>query len=76
MTEPLALGLLLQRLDEPDGTVRAHLDVGTPDRGAEVERHVALGARVLATEEFWTVLADPAGLAYCVTDRDPATGEL
>ena len=72
----LALGLLLQRLDEPDGVVRAHLDVGTPDRGAEVERHLALGARVLATDEFWTVLADPAGVAYCVTDRDPASGEI
>ena len=40
------------------------------------ERHVALGATVLAREEFWTVLADPAGLPYCITDRDPATGEL
>jgi len=29
-----------------------------------------------AREEFWTVLTDPAGLAYCITDRDPATGEL
>ena len=60
----------------PTARVRAHLDVGTSDRGAEVERHVGLGARVLATDEFWTVLADPAGLAYCVTDRDPATGEI
>lgn len=53
-----------------------HLDLGTPDRPAEVARHVALGGRVLDVEEFWTVLADPAGLRYCVTDRDPATGEL
>jgi hypothetical protein len=27
-------------------------------------------------EDFWTVLTDPAGLVYCVTDRDPATGRL
>ena len=72
----LALGLLLQRLDEPDGAVRAHLDVGTPDRTAEVRRHEALGARILSAREFWTVLVDPAGLSYCVTDRDPATGSL
>jgi len=39
-----------------------------------------LGQRVAGgrggREEFWTVLTDPAGLAYCITDRDPATGEL
>lgn len=60
----------------PDGPVSAHLDVGSPDRAAEVRRHLALGAVLVADEEFWTVLADPAGLPYCVTDRDPATGEL
>ena len=54
----------------------AHLDLGTTDRVAETERHLALGARIVAEVEFWTVLADPAGLAYCITDRDPATGEL
>ena len=54
----------------------AHLDLGTPDREAETQRHVALGATVLAREEFWTALADPAGLPYCITDRDPATGKL
>ena len=54
----------------------AHLDLGTTDREAETARHLALGASVVAREEFWTVLTDPAGLAYCITDRDPATGEL
>jgi hypothetical protein len=71
-----ALDVLLQRLDEPDGPVRAHLDLGTTDRAAEVTRHEALGARVLSVEEFWTVLSDPAGSSYCVTDRDPASGSL
>lgn len=70
------LDVLLQRLDRADGPVTAHLDVGTSDRAAEVRRHLALGATVLAEQEFWTVLTDPAGLAYCVTDRDPATGAL
>ncbi len=73
---PRPLDVLLQRLDSRDGPVSAHLDVGSPDRAAEVRRHRVLGASVLAEEEFWTVLADPAGLPYCVTDRDPATGEL
>lgn len=68
------LGLLLQRLDEPSGLVRAHLDVGTDDRPAEVARHELLGARVVADEEFWTVLADPGGSSYCITDRHPVTG--
>ena len=73
---PRPLDLLLQRLDREDGPTSAHLDLGTTDRVAETERHVALGARIVAQGEFWTVLADPAGLAYCITDRDPATGEL
>ena len=73
---PRPLDLLLQRLDREDGPTSAHLDLGTTDRVAETERHVALGARIVAEEEFWTVLADPAGLPYCITDRDPATGEL
>jgi hypothetical protein len=73
---PRPIDVLLQRLDRHDGPVTAHLDVGSPDRAAEVCRHLALGASMVAEEEFWTVLADPAGLPYCVTDRDPATGEL
>jgi Glyoxalase-like domain len=72
----LALDVLLQRLDRPGGPVTAHLDLGTTDRSGEVARHVALGAGVLRVEDFWTVLTDPAGLVYCVTDRDPATGRL
>ena len=73
---PRPLDVLLQRLDRRDGPVSAHLDVGSPDRAAEVRRHRALGASLVVEEEFWTVLADPSGLPYCVTDRDPATGEL
>ena len=73
---PRPLDVLLQRLDRIDGSVTAHLDVGSPDRAAEVRRHLALGASVVAEEDFWTVLSDPAGLPYCVTDRDPATGRL
>ncbi len=65
------LGLLVQRLGEEDGDVRAHLDWGTTDRAAETERHLALGARVLAVHPHWTVLTDPVGRVYCLTDGDP-----
>lgn len=74
--EQLALDVLVQRLDEPEGPARAHLDLGTDDRAAEVARHEGLGAEVLRTHSFWTVLRDPVGLTYCVTDRDPATRRL
>lgn len=70
------LRFLLQRLDEPTGRVRAHLDLATTDRSAETARHVGLGARVLAPGPARTVLADPSWSAYCITDRDPETGML
>ncbi len=63
--------LLLQRLDETRGDVRAHLDLATTNRTAETERHLALGAQLRAVHDAWTVLADPAGAAYCLTDRSP-----
>jgi hypothetical protein len=67
------LQLLLQRLGEAGGPVRAHLDLATTDRAAETERHVALGAEVQEVADGWTVLVDPAGSAYCITDRTPGT---
>ncbi|WP_007518951.1 VOC family protein [Pseudofrankia saprophytica] len=72
----MPLRILLQRVDEPDGPVRAHLDLATTDRAAETGRHVALGATVVGHGPRWTVLRDPVGLPYCVTDRDPETGLL
>lgn len=66
------LHVLLQRLDEPLGQVRGHLDLATTDRAAETRRHVALGAREVAAYDDWTVLTDHAGSAYCITDREPA----
>lgn len=70
----LPLRFLLQRLDEEDGPVRAHFDLSSADRPAEVARHVALGAQELGPGRGWTVMRDPAGLVYCVTDRHPLTG--
>lgn len=72
----LPLRLLLQRLDADDGPVRAHLDLSSEDPVAEVVRHRSLGADHVHTYSRWTVLRDPAGLEYCVTERDPSTGTL
>ena len=66
--------ILLQRLDEVDGTVRAHPDLASADREADTAAHLALGARLVSVHDFWTVLVAPGGQVYCLTDRDPATG--
>jgi len=76
LVEDGRLRLLLQRLDEPDGPVRAHLDLATVDREADTARHVRLGATVRDAHSFWTVLTAPGGQVYCLTDRDPATGRV
>lgn len=67
---------LLQRTHDERARASAHLDLGADDRAAEVERHVALGATVDGEHEYWTVLHDPVGTPYCITDRDPETGML
>ena len=66
------LRLLLQRLGEDDdGPARAHADLASDDVPAERLRHQALGAELVRIAEHWTTLRDPAGLVYCITDRDP-----
>jgi hypothetical protein len=68
----LPLRILLQRLGSDDpGPARAHADLACDDRSAEVRRHAELGAELVRVAEQWTTLRDPAGLVYCVTDRDP-----
>jgi hypothetical protein len=65
------LNILLQRLDDPGGPVRAHLDLSADDRAAEVRRHEELGARVERVHDGWTVMRPPAGPVYCITGRKP-----
>ena len=48
-----------------------HLDVGTDDRAAEVERVRAVGAELVNDTRRWVVLRDPAGLPFCITPRPP-----
>jgi hypothetical protein len=70
------LRILLQRLGDADGPVRAHPDLASADRAADTDRHVALGATLEATFDFWTVLTAPGGQVYCLTDRDPGVGHV
>jgi predicted enzyme related to lactoylglutathione lyase len=56
-----------------------HLDVNTPDREAEVNRIIGLGAKLVETKtseagelkETFTVLRDPEGNGFCVQGPDP-----
>jgi hypothetical protein len=71
----LPLRLMFQEVGHA-GEVTAHPDLATTDRQAEVARLVGLGATVVEVEEFWTVLEAPDGRYFCVTERDPSTGQL
>ncbi len=70
----MPLRLLFQRIgaDVP----RMHLDFASSDRDRAVARHRALGADFVAHGRSWDVLRDPAGREYCVTDRDPDSGQV
>lgn len=69
-----AIGLCFMPADGTSKTVknRVHLDLTTTadDRGAEIERLLALGARRVdigqTGQESWDVLADPEGNEFCV----------
>ena len=67
----IPLRLLFQRLDEATGPVRAHADVACVDRAGSTARHRAAGATVVREHAQWTVMADPVGRVYCLTDRSP-----
>lgn len=61
VTQRLALGHL----------VRAHLDIASDDRDAEVERLRRQGALVRSVRPDRTVLEAPGGTSVCVLDRAP-----
>lgn len=67
----IPLRFLFQRLGEPSGAVRAHADLACADRSATLERHLAAGATVVRDYPQWTVMTDPGGRVYCLTDRSP-----
>lgn len=66
----------LQKVPGPRrGKNSVHIDFGSEDRAAEVERLIGLGATQVAEHEMpgfgWTVLADPEGNVF---DVGQATG--
>jgi hypothetical protein len=67
----IPLAFLLQRLDDEQPAVTAHLDLAADDREAETARHQQLGAELVHRAEHWTVLRDPVGRRYCITARRP-----
>ncbi|MFE5242441.1 MULTISPECIES: VOC family protein [unclassified Streptomyces] len=66
--------LLVQRLDEPRAA-SAHPDLACSDLAAERILHERHGAEFVRDGAMWTVMRDPAGGLYCLTGRDPVTGE-
>jgi hypothetical protein len=66
-----SLILLVQRLGS--GEPRVHLDIHTDDVGAEIARLEAIGATVVEVHDEWTVMADPAGLPFCVVEAPDGT---
>ena len=67
----LPYAVLLQRLDDDQPTVTAHLDLACEDRDAVAAQHVSWGAELVRRTPGWTVLRDPAGMTYCATGRAP-----
>jgi hypothetical protein len=58
-----------QQVPEPKvAKNRVHLDVASTDRRAEVERLVRLDASVAHEFDSWTLMQDPEGNEFCVTD--------
>lgn len=64
---------LLQRLDDEQPRVTAHVDLSCEDCDAETARHEALGGHEVRRTDGWTVMRDPAGLNYCNTAKDPGS---
>jgi Glyoxalase-like domain len=59
-----------------DASPRIHLDIETDDVEAEVARLTALGAREVTRIMTWVVMADPAGVVFCVIRvQEPARFE-
>jgi hypothetical protein len=73
----LAIGILLQRNGPDDEATVAtgHLDLAATAVEDEVARHEDWGARVVEEFPTWTVMSDPVGRRYCITSRNPRTGD-
>jgi len=70
---PAPVRLLFQRLGD-DGratATRVHIDLGTDDIPAEVDRVEQLGAQRRYEGAGWVQLVDPNGMPFCVTRIPP-----
>jgi predicted enzyme related to lactoylglutathione lyase len=74
--------LLFNRMEKsPTLELPIHLDINVPDREAELQRLLGLGARLVETKshaigelsEIWTVMRDPEGNGFCI--QSPAKVE-
>ena len=68
-------GLFFNRMEKsPTLELPIHLDINVPDREAELERLLQLGAKLVETKshqvgdlsEIWTVMRDPEGNGFCI----------
>jgi hypothetical protein len=69
--DDIPYAVLLQRLDDQQPAVSAHLDLSCEDRDTVSEWHESLGAEVVERSCHWTVMRDPVGMTYCNTGRRP-----
>ena len=67
--------LFFNRMEKsPTIELPIHLDINVPDREAELERLLGLGAKLVETKshqigdlsEIWTVMRDPEGNGFCI----------
>jgi predicted enzyme related to lactoylglutathione lyase len=74
--------LFFNRMEKsPTIELPIHLDINVPDREAELERLLGLGAKLVETKshaigelsETWTVMRDPEGNGFCI-QSPPRTG--
>lgn len=68
--------LLVQRLGATTSPPGAHVDLACLDRAATRRHHEGLGATHVGDGPRWSVMRDPVGRIYCLTDRDVVTGTL
>lgn len=61
--------LFFTEVPEPEAfTNRVHVDVASIDRRGEVDRLASLGASVQREFDSWTIMRDPEGNEFCITD--------
>jgi hypothetical protein len=70
----MPLRVALQRIGS--STIGGHLDLASTHPDEEVARHEGWGARLEQHHRFWTVMSDPIGRRYCITHRNPRSGDL